>query len=98
MANTAPGVKHYKAYLMNQEEMSNQNASVFETHNIPEDESDESQDNNYLSFQPPDPIQAGNNPETCHPTKMITEDAQHTQNEATPTLRILSGVATYISK
>ena len=50
MTNTAPGIKHYKAYLMNQEEMSNQNTLVFETHIIPEDESDKSQDDNDLSF------------------------------------------------
>ena len=83
MTNTAPGIKHSKAYLMNQEEMSNQNSSVFETHIIPEDESDKNQDNNDLSFQPPDPIQASNGPETCHPTKTITEDTQQTQNDAT---------------
>ena len=83
MMNTAPGIKHYKAYLMNQEEMSNQNTSVFKTHIIPEDESDKNQDDNDLSFQPPDPIQASNSPETCHPTKTITEDTQQTQNDAT---------------
>ena len=38
MMNTAPGIKHYKTYLMNQEGMSDQIASVFETHIIPEDE------------------------------------------------------------
>ena len=36
MTNRAPGMKHYKAYLMNQEGMSKQNASVFKTHIIPE--------------------------------------------------------------
>ena len=81
--NTAPGIKHYKAYLMNQEEISNQNASVFETHIIPEDESDKSQDNDDLSYEPLDPIQAGNSPETYHPTKTITEDTCQTQNDAT---------------
>ena len=78
MTNTAPGIKHYKAYLMNQEEISNQNASVFKTHIIPEDESDKSQDNDDLCFQPPDPIQASNSPETSHPTKTITEDTCQT--------------------
>ena len=38
MMSTAPGIKQYKAYLMNQEEVPNRNASVFETHIIPEDE------------------------------------------------------------
>ena len=65
----------------------NQNASVFETHIIPEDESDQGQDDNDLSFQPPDPIQAINNSETgcCtdHPTKTTTEDIQQTHNDAT---------------
>ena len=84
MTNTAPGIKHYKPYLMNQG-MSNQNASVFETHIIPEDESDKDQDNADLSFQPPDPIQASNSQETCHPTKTITEDTQQTQDNTTPT-------------
>ena len=68
MTNTAPGIKHYKAYLMNQEGISNQNASIFETHIIPEDESNKDQDDNDLSFQPPDPIQASNSQEICHPT------------------------------
>ena len=85
MMNTAPGIKHYKDYLMNQEGMSNQNASVFETQIIPEDESDNDQDNDDLSFQPPDPIQASNSQETCHPAKTITEDTQQTQDDATPT-------------
>ena len=56
MINTAPGIKHYKAYLMNQVGMSNQNASVLETHIITEDESDKDQDDDDISFQPPDPI------------------------------------------
>ena len=79
MMNTVPGIKHYKAYLMNQEGMSNQNASVFETHIIPEDESDKDQDDDDLSFQPPDPIQASNSQETCRPTNRITEDATPTE-------------------
>ena len=68
---------HYKAYLRNQEGISNRNASVFE--------SDKSQDDNDLSFQPSDPIQASNGPETCHPTKTIAENTQQTQNHATST-------------
>ena len=39
MMNTAPGIKQYKSYPMNQEETPNQNASVFETHIIHENES-----------------------------------------------------------
>ena len=58
---------------------------VFETHIIPEDESDKSQDDDDLSFQPPDPVRASNCPETCHPTKTIMEDTQQTQNDATST-------------
>ena len=85
MMNTAPEIKHYKAYIMNQEGMSNQNASVFETHIIPEDESDKDQDDDDLSFQPPDLIQASNSQETCQPTKTITEDTQQTQDDGTPT-------------
>ena len=85
MTNTAPGIKHYKAYLMNQEKMSNRNTSVFETHIIPEDESEKNQDDDDLSFQPPDQIQASNGPETCHPTKTITENTQQPQNDATST-------------
>ena len=79
MMNTAPGIKQYKSYLMNQEETPNQNASVFETHIIPEDESDKGQndDDNELSFQPPDPIQAINNSETAfhtdHPNETTPE-------------------------
>ena len=85
MRNTAPGIKHYKAYIMNQEGMSNQNASVFETHIIPEHESNKDQDDDDLSLQPPDPIQASNSQETCHPTKTITEDTQQTQDNAAST-------------
>ena len=85
MMNTAPGIEHNKAYLRNQEGLTNQNASVFETHIIPEDESDKSQDENDLSLQPHDPIQASSSPETCHPTKTITENTQQTQNDATAT-------------
>ena len=54
MTNTAPGIKQYKSYPMNQEQTPNQNASDFETHIIPEDESDKGQndDDDELSFQP----------------------------------------------
>ena len=85
MTNTGPGVKHYKTDLMNQERMSNQNASVVETHIIPEDDSIKDKDDDDLSFQPPDPIQASNCQETGHPTKTVTEDTQQTQDDATPT-------------
>ena len=89
MMNTAPGIKQYKSYLMNQEGTPNQNASVFETYIIPEDESDKGQndDDNELSFQPPDPIQAINNSETAfrtdHPNETTTEDIQQTHNDST---------------
>ena len=89
MTNTAPGIKQYKSYLMNQEEAPNQNASVFETHIIPEAESDEGQEDDDLSFQPPDPIQAvnksGTDYSTDHSTKTTTEDTQQTHNDTTST-------------
>ena len=81
MMNTAPGMKQYKAYLMNQEEVCNRNASVFEAHIIPEDESDKSQDDDDLSFQPPDPIQAINNSETSCRTNHPTKKSQKTYNK-----------------
>ena len=56
MMNTAPGIKRYKSYLMNQEEAPNRHASVFETHIIPKEESDQRQEDNDLSFEPLDPI------------------------------------------
>ena len=72
---------------MNQEEAPNRNASVFETHIIPEDESDEGQEDDDLSFQPLDPIQAINKSGTdCradHSTKTTTEDTQQAHNDAT---------------
>ena len=87
MMNTAPGIKQYKSYLMNQGEAPNQNASVFETHIIPEEESDQGQEDNDLSFQPPDPIQAakksGTDYHADHSTKTATEDTQQTHNDAT---------------
>ena len=87
MMNTAPGIKQYKSYLMNQEEAPNWNASVFETHIIPEEESDEGQEDNDLSFQPPDLIQAVNKSGTDysaeHSTKTTTEDTPQTHNDAT---------------
>ena len=89
MMNTAPGIKQYKSYLMNQEEAPNQNASVFETHIIPEEESDEGQEDDDLSFQPPDPIQAvnksGTDYSTDHSTKTTTEETQQTHNDTTST-------------
>ena len=89
LTNRAPGIKQYKSYLMNQEETPNRNASVFETHIISEDEPDKGQneDDDELSFQCPDPIQAINISETgCragHPNETTTEDIQQTHNDAT---------------
>ena len=87
MTNTAPGIKQYKSYLMNQEETPNWNASVFETHIIPKDESAQGQEDDDLSFQPPDPIQAVNKSGTDysadHSTKPATDDTQQTHNDAT---------------
>ena len=40
MTNTAPGIKQYKSYLMNQGEETNRTASVFETHIIHEENLD----------------------------------------------------------
>ena len=87
MTNMAPGIKQYKSYLMNQGEAPNQNASVFKTHIIPEEESDQGQEDDDLSFQPLDPIQAANKSRTDyhadHSTKTATEDTQQNHNDAT---------------
>ena len=56
-------------------------------HIIPEEESDKGQEDNNLSFQPPDPIQAVNKSGTDHHvddvTKSATEDTQQTHNDTT---------------
>ena len=87
MMNTAPGIMQYKSYLMNQEEAPNWNASVFETHIIPKEESDQGQEDDDLSFQPLDLIQAANKSGTDynadHSTKTATEDTQQTHNDTT---------------
>ena len=87
MMNTASGIKQYKSYLMKQKEAPNRNASVFETHIIPEEEIDQGQEDNNLSFQPPDLIQAANKSGTDynadHSTKTATEDTQQTHSDAT---------------
>ena len=87
MTNTALGIKQYKSYIMNQGEASNQIAHIFETHIIPEEELDQGQEDDDLSFQPPDPIQAANKSGTDHHvdhvTKPATEDAQQTHDDAT---------------
>ena len=87
MMNTAPGIKQYKSYLMNQGEALNQNASVFETHIIPQEEAHQGQEDDDMPFQPPDPIHAANKSGTDyhadHSTKPVTQDTQQTHNDAT---------------
>ena len=87
MTNTAPGIEQYKSYIMNQEEVPDRDASIFETHIIPDEESDQGQEDDDLSFQPPDPIQAANKSGTDHhvdhSTKPTTEDTQQTHNDTT---------------
>ena len=61
MTNTAPGIQQYKSYIMNQGDESSRHTHIFETHIIPEEESDQEQEGDDLSFQPPDPVQAENN-------------------------------------
>ena len=56
MMNTVPGIKQYKSYIMTQGEASNWDTHIFETHIIPKEESDQEQEDDDLSFQPPDPI------------------------------------------
>ena len=56
-------------------------------HIIPKEESEQGQEDDNLSFQPPDPIQAANKSgpdyHADHSTKLATEDTQQTHNDAT---------------
>ena len=58
MMNTAPGIQQYKSYIMNQGDEPNKHTHIFEMHIIPEEESDQEQEDDNLSFQPSDPVQA----------------------------------------
>ena len=58
MTNTAPGIQQYKSYIMNQGDEPNKHTCIFKTHIIPEEESDQEQEDGDLSFQPSDPVQA----------------------------------------
>ena len=60
MTNTALGIQQYESYIMNQGEEPNRQTHIFEIHIIPEEESDQEQEDDDLSFQPPDPVQAAN--------------------------------------
>ena len=60
MMNTAPGIQQYNSYIRNQGEEPNQHTHIFEMHIIPEEESDQEQEDDDLSFQPPDHVQAAN--------------------------------------
>ena len=88
MTNTAPGIKQYKSYIMNQGEASNRDAHIFKTHIIPKEESVQGHEDDDLSFQPLDPIQAFNKSGTDHQVdhiiKPATGDTQQTHND-TPT-------------
>ena len=85
MTNTAPGIQQYKSYIMNQGEASNRHVHIFETHIIPEEETDQQQEDNDLSFQPPDPIQAANKSGLDHQVDHVNEpatgDTQQNHNE-----------------
>ena len=87
MTNTAPGIKQYRSYIMNQGEASNQDAHIFETHIIPEEESVQGQEDNDLSFHPPDPIQpinkSGTDHQVDHVNKHATGETQQNHNDPT---------------
>ena len=87
MINTAPGIQQYKSYIMNQGEASNRHTHIFETRIIPEKESDQEQEDDDLSFQPPDPVQAGNKSglvhKVDHANESATGDTQQNHNDTT---------------
>ena len=87
MMNTAPGIQQYKSYIMNQGEVSNRHTHIFQTHIIPEKELDQGQEDDNLSFQPPDPIQAVNESGLDHQVDHVNEpatgDTQQTHNDTT---------------
>ena len=87
MANTVPGIQQYKSYIMNQGGEPNKHTHIFETHIIPKEESDQEQEDNDLSFQPPDPVQAidksGLDHKVHHADESTAEDTQPNHNDMT---------------
>ena len=85
MMNTAPGIQQYKSYIMNQGYEPNKHTHIFETHIIPEEESDQEQEDDNLSFQPPDPVQAidksGLDHKVHHTDESTAEDTQQNHND-----------------
>ena len=87
MMNTAPGIQQYKSCIMNQGDEPNRHTHIFETHIIPEEESDQEQEDDELSFQPPDPVQATNKSgldhKVNHADESTTGDTQQNHNDTT---------------
>ena len=87
MMNTAPGIQQYKSYIMNQGDKPNKHTHIFETHIIPEEESDQEQEDDDLSFQPSDPGQAinksGLDHKVHHANESTAEDTQQNHNDTT---------------
>ena len=54
------GIQQYKSYIMDQGDEPNKHTHIFEMHVIPEEESDQEQEDNNLSSQPSDPVGAIN--------------------------------------
>ena len=72
---------------MNQGDEPNRHTHIFEMHIIPEEESDQEQEGDDLSFQPPDPVQAANksglNHKIDHADESTTGDTQQNHNDMT---------------
>ena len=87
MTNTAPGIQQYKSYIMNQGDEPNKHTHIFETHIIPEEESDQEQEDDNLSFQPSDPVQAidksGLDNKVHHTNGSTAGDTQQNHNDTT---------------
>ena len=87
MMNTAPGIQQYKSYIRNQREEPNKHAHIFETHIIPDEESDQEQEDDDLSFQPSDPVQAinrsGSDHKVHHTDGSTAGDIQQNLNDTT---------------
>ena len=87
MTNTVPGIQLYKSYIMSQGDEPNKHTHVFETHIIPEEESDQEQEDDDLSFQPSDPVQAvgksGLDHKVHHTDGSTAGDTQQDHNDTT---------------
>ena len=87
MMNTAPQIQQYKSYIVNQGDESNMHTHIFEMHIIPEEESDPEQEDDPLSFQPSDPVQAidksGLDHKVHHNDESAAKDTQQNHNDTT---------------